>query len=543
MKRSTSRFFAFALVALGALWWLTLGPQFLGGPADYVIVSGRSMEPTLFTGDLAVVRRQSEYEVGDVVAFRVDGGAVIHRIVGGDAESGFVMLGDNNPSIDRWRPTPAEISGTMWFHVPDAGGWLGRLRSPQHLNVFAAVVLAMMIPVGGGRALRQSRSRRKRMATHDGSAESSGTSGLGSLPPLPGALLFPLAVGIGAVLLFAAIGFSAFRATSSEAQFVERLAYEQTGEFDYHLVMEPSRLYPGGLISPRDSEDGGAALGQPIYTNLARELVVRFNYALDTAQEAELAGTLGLELAVRAGDGWTQVPVTVPATSFSGGAASGELRVRLTEISSLIASLEAETGFKPNLYELLVSPTVDVSGTIAGEPVTERFNPTLRFGYTETEITPGVELAQFEPTSIGESIEVANQYSPLGLSMTVARWRQAALAGLVAGLVVVAIAMAVWLLGLGRDEDGKIEARYHSMLLRVQPGQAGPSGNVTRLATMHDLVRLARRDGGIIFMERGLRGTRYFVREGDESYEYTTGRPADPTSRPFPSISDLAPDR
>ena len=59
------------------------------------------MQPTLYEGDLAVVRQQSSYEEGDIVAFRVpegedgEGAIIIHRIVGGDAENGFILQGDN----------------------------------------------------------------------------------------------------------------------------------------------------------------------------------------------------------------------------------------------------------------------------------------------------------------------------------------------------------------------------------------------------------------------------------------------------------------
>ncbi|MER3397507.1 MAG: hypothetical protein C4316_03050, partial [Chloroflexota bacterium] len=88
-------------------WFFFLRPGFLGGPAGYIIVSGPSMEPTLYEKDLAVVLAQDEYALGDVVAFRVEGGIVIHRIVGGDPQAGYITRGDNRESPDMWRPKPA----------------------------------------------------------------------------------------------------------------------------------------------------------------------------------------------------------------------------------------------------------------------------------------------------------------------------------------------------------------------------------------------------------------------------------------------------
>src|SRR5690554_6680754 len=90
-------------------WMFTLRPTALGGPAGYVMVSGISMQPTLYTGDLVITRKSDEYRVGDVVAFRAEGGMVIHRIIDGDGDTGFILQGDNNEFRDQWRPTTKDI--------------------------------------------------------------------------------------------------------------------------------------------------------------------------------------------------------------------------------------------------------------------------------------------------------------------------------------------------------------------------------------------------------------------------------------------------
>lgn len=143
-----------ALVALSAVWWFVLGPSFLGGPASYIIVAGESMEPALHSGDLAVLRQQDGYGAGDIVAFRVpegepgEGASVIHRIVGGTAEEGFVTQGDNKNGDDPWRPKPEHITGKMWFSIPGGGNFLLRLRQPMILGLLAGG-LGMLMVLGG----------------------------------------------------------------------------------------------------------------------------------------------------------------------------------------------------------------------------------------------------------------------------------------------------------------------------------------------------------------------------------------------------------
>jgi len=104
------------------------------------------MEPTLHLGDLVVIRSQSHYHRGEVIAYHVPPGqvgagvTVIHRIVGGDEHKGFVTRGDNNHYNDPWRPGAAQIVGIRWGRIPGAANLFSRLRGPLPLAAFAAAL-------------------------------------------------------------------------------------------------------------------------------------------------------------------------------------------------------------------------------------------------------------------------------------------------------------------------------------------------------------------------------------------------------------------
>ena len=72
-----------AAAAVLTLGWILLAPQGIGGGTAYAVVEGSSMQPLLGGGDLAVIRREDAYTVGEVVAYRSDrlGQIVLHRIV------------------------------------------------------------------------------------------------------------------------------------------------------------------------------------------------------------------------------------------------------------------------------------------------------------------------------------------------------------------------------------------------------------------------------------------------------------------------------
>ena len=148
---------ALLLVAVVATWAWFLLPQSLGGRASWVLVSGKSMLPTYHTGDLVLVRKQSSYHVGEVIAYLVPKGdpmaglQVIHRIIGGDAVHGFVVQGDNRTAPDSWRPKPQDIVGAKLLRVPYGVVVIQNLRSPLMLGLLAAsFVFVYMLTAGRG---------------------------------------------------------------------------------------------------------------------------------------------------------------------------------------------------------------------------------------------------------------------------------------------------------------------------------------------------------------------------------------------------------
>lgn len=145
---TTGLFVVGALVAAWFVW-----PTSLGGCTTLTIISGRSMEPTYYTGDL-VVARCGDAAIGKVIVYEpadVGGARVIHRVTGGDAASGWVMLGDNNDSTDPWTPRGDEVLGVAGLHVPGLGRLALVLLSPV-LWVSLIVLAAAMLVWPGARA-------------------------------------------------------------------------------------------------------------------------------------------------------------------------------------------------------------------------------------------------------------------------------------------------------------------------------------------------------------------------------------------------------
>jgi signal peptidase I len=134
------------VLALLGLWYVTLAPTAIGGPAAYTEVSGHSMDGTYKTGDLILTRVQDTYEVGDIVVFRAGGGQVVHRIIGGNGGQGYTLQGDNNPDPDPWHPTDADIVGKAWVRF-EGLAWVTRLPD-NPLAVGLAAGLFTLVVLG-----------------------------------------------------------------------------------------------------------------------------------------------------------------------------------------------------------------------------------------------------------------------------------------------------------------------------------------------------------------------------------------------------------
>jgi signal peptidase len=147
------------IVAIAA-WFLALRPQWLGGPALYVVVRGDSMVPTYANGDLLVIMDQESYARGEPAAYRVPAGdigagrIVVHRVLSADGGQ-YTMKGDNNPQPDPSTPTQRDMAGAVALRLPGLGALMAMLLSP---TVAGGLAAALIVMYGVGRMLAQRES-------------------------------------------------------------------------------------------------------------------------------------------------------------------------------------------------------------------------------------------------------------------------------------------------------------------------------------------------------------------------------------------------
>lgn len=114
------------------------------GYGGAVVLSG-SMEPTIMTNDMIIVKVEESYADGDIVVFQTGKMLVVHRIVASD-ETTVTTRGDANNTED----TPIErsqIKGKVIYKIPHIGTAVRLLKTPvATILLILGAVLTVELP-------------------------------------------------------------------------------------------------------------------------------------------------------------------------------------------------------------------------------------------------------------------------------------------------------------------------------------------------------------------------------------------------------------
>jgi signal peptidase len=143
-------FFITMMLAIAGLLVASMLP--IPGNIELKIVKSGSMEPTIPTGSLVIVKPMQNYGIGDVITFGADTKTEIpttHRIIGyeSDAEgrSVYRTQGDANEDPDANPVAKGEVIGKVVLHLPYVGFVLDFARQPLGFALLIGVPAALVI--------------------------------------------------------------------------------------------------------------------------------------------------------------------------------------------------------------------------------------------------------------------------------------------------------------------------------------------------------------------------------------------------------------
>ena len=494
------------------IWLLLFRPLDLGGPASYINVSGISMQPTLYDGDLAILQKRDTYLNGEIIAFIIDSGIVIHRIVGGSASEGFLTQGDNKTGTDPWEPREEDILGRLWIKISGGGYIIEYFRQPTLLVAIGGFSLLLMIedPIKKKKYTR--RGRRMKLG------KKTISKGLG-VPNWTLSLLVLTALFTLAMVAF--LVFS-FLQPIERTNTIESSQFEHNAKFEYTIHTEPSTLYPSGVIESVDSIQANLEnfSDMPfVFTNLARSLDLDFTYEFISEHTTDIVGELTSNLVIKAGEnGWTQITPIGSSVQFTNSPVSSQISLDFSQIHSLIDSVEEETGFRPRAYEVSIVPSILLETKINGETHKDSYYPEFKLKINQTQITLPPELKHTETMEIMVEETRPNEIKIMGFTIPVTFARVMSIVGLIICIGLFCLILLYLLLGPGLNEEALFHTRYRNMIVSVSDVNY-ENHEFIQVASKYDLVRLAQRDGRVILHELQNDGSNlYFIPDGNVIY-------------------------
>jgi signal peptidase I len=524
---------ALALILLGTAWFY-LAPTQLGGSSTYVVTHGTSMEPRFHTGDLAIVRSQSSYHVGEVVAYQNHElhTMVLHRIIGREGDR-YIFKGDNNDFVDPEHPLASQLIGSLWIHIPGAGVRLQSIRSPTVMG--GLIFVGILLLTGGAFTQRRRQRHRQRRA---------GGSIMDSSPQLPqrprGPVVTVLTIGLLALLPFLALALLAFTRPLTTSHVV-KIPYKQSGKLSYSADEAPGPAYPAGR----------ASTGEPLFTNVLPAVGVRFDYQFESATKHAVAGKASLSAKITSTSGWHTTLALGAPTHFRGDHALVTGTLDLGSLVALMQSVETTTKVR-GIYALTITPHVNADGRVGHAPLKATFAPEIKFSVVEGEIKPegtaessGATGSAGKGSSSGSRSSAPNQFAPsssgsvtgsqqepTSLPLGIVRPSDATMRAVALGAIAIILGVLLATLALlrarvvrfaprQRDERASILARYRHLIVpvaRVWP-QAGVP--VIEVSDMEALVRIAEHYERSILHETAADGEAFWVSDESGHFRYT----------------------
>lgn len=141
------KIFVALVVALALFFVATLLP--IPGNFQIKIVQSGSMEPTIPTGAVVIVKPMDRYQVDDVITFGDEGETpTTHRIVSERIDSGrylFTTQGDANEDPDITEIGNKDIIGKVVMHLPFLGYILDAVKQPLGFIFLVGIPVGLLV--------------------------------------------------------------------------------------------------------------------------------------------------------------------------------------------------------------------------------------------------------------------------------------------------------------------------------------------------------------------------------------------------------------
>jgi signal peptidase I len=142
-------YYLFFVAVILVIVLLLLSTLPVPGKLKFFVVQSGSMEPTIHTGSVVVIKQEQDYNVGDIITFGPNtriSSPTTHRIFEKKDSGGvisYVTKGDANNGPDIKNVSQGEVIGKLVFKVPIVGYIVAAIKKPY--GFLAIVIIPALI--------------------------------------------------------------------------------------------------------------------------------------------------------------------------------------------------------------------------------------------------------------------------------------------------------------------------------------------------------------------------------------------------------------
>jgi signal peptidase I len=466
-----------AIVTMAAIGGWAVTTHRLG----YVVTHGVSMEPLYHEGDLVFITKADSYEIGQIAAYHGGAGGrleVLHRIIGGDPETGFIFKGDNKQSTDVERPTADQLIGRALLHIPHGGVVLRPVLSPTGLGMIGFLFASGAAAAKSRRDIpRGRRKKRVKGMSRQGGSWAIAVAVIKAVSRLH-PILRMLAV-LAAVCGIAGIPLAVLGWMKPITETVQIAAGEgESMTFGYSAEVGRSAAYDGTIVySPA-----------PVFRKVASFV------DLDLAYHGE-PGRIEVAAQLSAQSGWRSTVQLSQAKRFTTDRYTSKVRLDLNALANRGKEAGETIGITVEQVSLGITARILHDDGSTFEP-----QLTLMLSPLQLSLTSGAESLVVNKSGSVSGVSVQpRQIGAFGHDFfTAAQARGYAVRLILAAVVGAVIIAFTALRRIPLRNRAQIQRRYPHLLVPVEPMASPPGKPVVVVDTFPALVKLAEKYGQMI---------------------------------------------
>ena len=316
--------------------------------------------------------------------------------------------------------------------------------------------------------------------------------------------------------------------------YVGELNYEQQGQFDYSVLLNPTSPY--GQISLRPPEiklteplpRETMGTGDIIVSGLVDEMEVKFSYDLEASKPLEEQyESVKVEAIIENPGKWAKIILLVPTTSKDGDF-NITFPLDLKQYIEIFSVIQQETGISVSARNLTIKVSINTTAVTGTQTIEREFTQSITTDLREGIIVWSGDMEKSEPGSIVVTENIIHQEKFIGIEVRLAR----IISPIVTSIVLLLLLFSLMLyfrkspleLSEIEQEAQHVAKKYKGIIIEIDELPAvKPGETVVRLHSLEDLLKAAEGLLKPVLHKAGYEIHIYCVLDVSMRYEYRLG--------------------